>query len=747
MAPEHALSVSPVKIFVSYAGSHHESAKQIVDHLRQITGCRPWMADESTVPAGTEFWEGEGGILPQLKEAHIVLLLLSPDFEESKWCRHEKKIAIAQMQAHRAVVIPIRAAPVKDKRLAKLSGIPRSTNAVVSLPLAEDHLREIEEEVKQSVQLLRLEQNMPVMDAPVFGRFNMIREIGRRRKNPVVLTGLQGSGKRATALKFAGFFGCRIIWEFRATNFEQQRSELAARLGIAEDKNADWHEIGEQLKLRLRWLLLFHEVPQPAQASQALPRNGYVIITSSRRGQAFGEEIPIEPLTPMRSLILLIHYSGRRRQLRTWKTNEKWRSEMEAAKQIVDYFGRHAGALQAAGKWIRTNGDDFEFYLKQLLKEGPRDLAWQYDLSTLREHSQLILRILAFAPPDYAVPETVFLRRIGVLPALLQSSELDEAARELFQVNFVERDGGRMRLAPIVRRHVQSEIWRDPKARHRVEQACSRLVELPAPMRAEAFLDAGEFLWKLGESDAASGILRAGSAYADDIPKLKSDFEQLLDKAETYPEASGEIRVPLPVDLQAVVLANWNAAAKTPSDSAKWVALFAFLPEHRACREELATRLASAPEPFRKFPEGAWVQLLDASQGLLHPDGDCAHMSPDTAEIIRNKIPIEYCDALEAAIRYVHALYEATLSEDPSERRFKRISADRAFTLYEVGKTYRRIGNLARARQLLEQSVEYAIEAFGDQDPIFQRYNLALAGVLDSLGSQDARAIRDGVAS
>src|SRR6266487_4660896 len=100
-----------VEIFCCYAHEDQALLKKLITHLASLErqGCIRIWADKD-IGAGAE-WEQE--INKHLNTAHIILLLVSPDFMASDYCYGiEMKRAMEKHQAGTARVIPIILRPV-----------------------------------------------------------------------------------------------------------------------------------------------------------------------------------------------------------------------------------------------------------------------------------------------------------------------------------------------------------------------------------------------------------------------------------------------------------------------------------------------------------------------------------------------------------------------------------------------------------------------------------------------------------
>jgi internalin A len=108
--PKHADAAArretqPTTAFISYAHKDEPLRQELDTHLKllQVTGELDAWHDRS-ITAG-EKWEGQ--INDNLRRADIVLLLLSPDFIASDYCRKEMEIALQREATGQARVVPI----------------------------------------------------------------------------------------------------------------------------------------------------------------------------------------------------------------------------------------------------------------------------------------------------------------------------------------------------------------------------------------------------------------------------------------------------------------------------------------------------------------------------------------------------------------------------------------------------------------------------------------------------------------
>src|SRR2546421_1126439 len=128
-----------VKIFFCYAHEDEALLKKLKTHLRPLQ--RQGYIDvwhDRDITAGAE-WERE--ISEHLNSAHIILLLVSPDFMASDYCySNEMKRAMERHDLGEAYVIPILLRPTywKGAPFAKLQMLPTDTKPVMDRSWTED---------------------------------------------------------------------------------------------------------------------------------------------------------------------------------------------------------------------------------------------------------------------------------------------------------------------------------------------------------------------------------------------------------------------------------------------------------------------------------------------------------------------------------------------------------------------------------------------------------------------------------
>jgi hypothetical protein len=158
-----------VKIFLCYAHEDEDLLNKLKAHLRPLE--REGLIEvwhDRDISAGTE-WEQQ--ISKHLKEAQIILLLVSSDFMASDYCYSvEMKYALERHERGEAQVIPIILRPVlwEQAPFGRLQALPKSANRVVTaywftidhawLDVAEG-IRNVAEDINKSSYETQSQQN------------------------------------------------------------------------------------------------------------------------------------------------------------------------------------------------------------------------------------------------------------------------------------------------------------------------------------------------------------------------------------------------------------------------------------------------------------------------------------------------------------------------------------------------------------------------------------------------------------
>ncbi len=145
-----------VRIFISYASADEVLKNELVKHLeplRRMGLVTAWQCRE--IPAG-ENWERE--ISKELNAAEVVLVLISIDFINSRYCYDiELEAALRRHEAGEATVIPIilRECLWRHSPIAALQALPQGARAVSAWPDRDEALTNVADGIRQIAEALR----------------------------------------------------------------------------------------------------------------------------------------------------------------------------------------------------------------------------------------------------------------------------------------------------------------------------------------------------------------------------------------------------------------------------------------------------------------------------------------------------------------------------------------------------------------------------------------------------------------
>src|SRR5439155_1616189 len=146
-------ATKPIEVFYSYAQEDDKYRKKLETHLsvlrrqKLINNWHPYM-----IGAGKE---REREINAHLNAAHIILLLVSPDFINSDYCYDvEMTRAMERHKAGEARVIPILLRPVHwhGTSFGELQALPTNGKSVTGWPKADEAFYNIAEGIRNAVE-------------------------------------------------------------------------------------------------------------------------------------------------------------------------------------------------------------------------------------------------------------------------------------------------------------------------------------------------------------------------------------------------------------------------------------------------------------------------------------------------------------------------------------------------------------------------------------------------------------------
>ena len=435
--------MDPLSLFCSYAHADEDLRDELARHLASLKRqgiIAEW--HDRQIPAGNE-WDGE--IRQHLRDAEIVLLLISSDFLASDYCNDvEVEEAMRMHEAGDARVIPVILRPCdwKGTPFEKLQGVPKNAKPVTTWDNPDEAFLDITKALRRAAEAMRANAdpvpgapppptpppasgfapthwNLPCPTQTFTGRQTHLDQIETAlaagdRVALTALAGLGGIGKTQIALEFARRHrdDYDIGWFIRAEEPGVMRSDLSAlavRLGLADPTagpDATMAALRQWWATHDRWLLVYDNVEQADESLRdALPTDGrgHVLLTS--RSQAWGgtaEKIRVGVLPRDEAVALLL----RRAEVATPTDAQR-----EAADRVADALGDLPLALEQAAAYVDEAGIAFDAYL-DLFQQRRADLLAEGTLSTAYPDTVATTWSLAFEKAEAECPAAGGLLRL-----------------------------------------------------------------------------------------------------------------------------------------------------------------------------------------------------------------------------------------------------------------------------------------------------------------------------------------------
>ncbi len=292
-----------IEVFYSYSKYDEKWQKEIEKHLTNLKRQKliiGWNMRE--ISAGTD-WEDE--IHTHLNTAHLILLLISPDFLASDYCYSvEMTRAMERHDAGEAVVIPLFLRPVdyQGTPIEKLQGLPRNGKPLSQWRDRDKALLEVRAGIREAVLDLNATlhantetdiSNSPTSDgqpdkptlAPLIHVFHVphdhnafftgredilvhiheaFHDVSKGIKTPVALSGLGGVGKTQIAIEYAYCYQkdySVVLW-VKAESRDVLASDFVTIAGLlvlpekdVQDQSSIIRAVKHWLEANSNWLL------------------------------------------------------------------------------------------------------------------------------------------------------------------------------------------------------------------------------------------------------------------------------------------------------------------------------------------------------------------------------------------------------------------------------------------------------------------------------------------------------------
>jgi tetratricopeptide (TPR) repeat protein len=331
---------APVEVFFSYAHEDEKWRQELEKHLSMLKRSDLITAwHDREILAGKE-WAQE--IDRHLNTAHLILLLISPDFMASDYCWGvELQRAMERHHAGEARVIPILIRPVswKGAPFGALQALPANNSPVASWLHPDDAFLQVAEGIRKAVEEVHRQNganpsssfplwNLPYDRNPFFtGREEVLKRLHDTLRagkttaltQPQAISGLGGIGKTQTAVEYAYRYQDdydAILW-IKADAYETLMLDfitMAHLLNLPERNEQDQHLIVEAVKRwfqnHSRWLLIFDNADDLTLTRGFLPSGGKGHILLTTRTQVMGsmaQRIELAVMNVEEGALFLLH--------------------------------------------------------------------------------------------------------------------------------------------------------------------------------------------------------------------------------------------------------------------------------------------------------------------------------------------------------------------------------------------------------------------------------------------------------
>jgi TIR domain len=146
-------SEKSLEVFFCYAYQNEDMRNQLEKHLSIMQRQGLIIAwHDSKISAGLE-WEREANV--HLNKAHIILLLISPDFMNSDYCySNQMKRALDRHEKREAIVIPVllRSVDLEGTPLEQLKALPTNGKFVTRWRSRDDAFTNISKGIRNAIK-------------------------------------------------------------------------------------------------------------------------------------------------------------------------------------------------------------------------------------------------------------------------------------------------------------------------------------------------------------------------------------------------------------------------------------------------------------------------------------------------------------------------------------------------------------------------------------------------------------------
>lgn len=469
----------PFQVFCCYAREDQPYLLLLKKHLKPLErgGLITVQADIDVSP-GAE-WEKE--IHRHLNAAHIILLLVSPDFIASDYCYSVKmQQALERHAKSETRVLPIILRPTanwKELPIGKLQALPQNATPLTLWPNEDEAWVDVAQGIWNAVEELLQNGTAPGKKRPLrpapfppvwnvpyrysfffTGREQVVEQLFATFTSPFsagaiplqALIGMGGMGKTQTAVEYAYRYRQQyetVLWMNAETedallvSFKTAAELLKCPAAHLQSRQSLIASMQEWFRNMIDWLLILDNADQIALIEPFLPLSarGHILLTT--RATALGglaQPLPLTSLTDDDGALCLLRratYLSSTQQL-----SEASPASVKAARELSQLMNGLPLALEQAGAYIETTGrgitgylDLYRTYRLEIQRDQhgevpnyryPVAFAWNLSREIVRGENPVALELLhlcAFLAPE-AIPYEIFTKGTHLLGPTLGSA-------------------------------------------------------------------------------------------------------------------------------------------------------------------------------------------------------------------------------------------------------------------------------------------------------------------------------------
>jgi tetratricopeptide (TPR) repeat protein len=387
----------PLEVFFSYAPEDEEYRKRLAKALRMlereelITG---WH-DQKVSPGIKRASE----IDAHLESAHIILLLISPDFLASDYYwEKEAQTAMKRSEARQTRVIPILVRPSDWTKtlFSKLQALPTNGKPVTLWANKDEAFLNITQGIRDAVSDIKKNgvssqktnspippiKMIPYRRNPFFtGRDDILIRLHNQLQTtkkaalsqPVAMSGLGGVGKTQVAVEYAYRYRENyqtILW-VNASNPQEMLEDFARLASVlqlpeqnAQEQQQTIQAVKQWLDTHTDWLLIFDNADTLADIYDYLPQEnkGHILLTTRAQTMSgIAQKIEIKTMASEEGISLILKRAGILPP--DVPLTEASETDHDGAQIIVDLMGGLPLALDQAGAYIEETQESLSNYI------------------------------------------------------------------------------------------------------------------------------------------------------------------------------------------------------------------------------------------------------------------------------------------------------------------------------------------------------------------------------------------------